>query len=181
MGLPGATGGILTAEAIAALPLEKLELAVLSACNTGQGDVAGGEGVMGLTRAFHLAGARNVVASLWKVDDDATAKLMELFYRNLWAEQMSPARGRSARHNWKCTPSGTDRGGAVPRQPVSGQPHKIQNNIAPNSRTAPARQWAAFILSGAGGSRKGAQAVGSNASAHSGNRELDRILERYNQ
>ena len=75
--------GILTAEAIAGLLLDDLELAVLSACDTGLGDVAGGEGVFGLQRAFHVAGCKNVVASLWKVDDAATAALMALFYRHL--------------------------------------------------------------------------------------------------
>ncbi len=57
-GIVQGDGGILTAEAIAALPLDKLELAVLSACDTGLGDVAGGEGVFGLQRAFHSAGAQ---------------------------------------------------------------------------------------------------------------------------
>jgi tetratricopeptide (TPR) repeat protein len=72
--------GILTAEAIAGLPLRKLELAVLSACETGLGETAGGEGVFGLQRAFHVAGTRTVIATLWKVDDQATAALMSLFF-----------------------------------------------------------------------------------------------------
>ena len=83
--------GVLTAEAIVDLDLSKLNLAVLSACDTGLGDVAGGEGVYGLVRAFHVAGTRNVMASLWQVPDEATAALMVLFYRNLWGEEpMTP-------------------------------------------------------------------------------------------
>src|SRR5262249_46293223 len=76
--------GTLTAETLVGLDLRRLDLAVLSACETGLGDVAGGEGVFGLQRAFHLGGARNVVASLWKVDDQATAALMAVFYARLW-------------------------------------------------------------------------------------------------
>jgi CHAT domain-containing protein len=89
-GMPVDDGGILTAEAIASLPLTNLDLAVLSACETGLGDVAGGEGVFGLQRAFHIAGARNVIATLWRVDDNATAALMRLFYDNLWRNQKPP-------------------------------------------------------------------------------------------
>jgi CHAT domain-containing protein len=81
-------GGILTAEAIAGLNLDGLELAVLSACETGLGQEGGGEGVFGLQRAFHVAGARTVVASLWKVDDAATQTLMQEFYRNLWQRKL---------------------------------------------------------------------------------------------
>jgi hypothetical protein len=78
--LPDTPGrGILSADAVAGLLLDDLHLAVLSACDTGIGDVAGGEGVFGLQRAFHIAGCKNVVASLWKVDDAATAALMTRF------------------------------------------------------------------------------------------------------
>src|SRR5262249_25275089 len=82
--------GILTAEALVALDLRHLELAVLSACDTGLGEEGGGEGVFGLVRAFHLAGAQNVVASLWKVEDEPTAALMALFYHQLWVEKKPP-------------------------------------------------------------------------------------------
>src|SRR5262249_51523186 len=83
--------GILTAEAVVGSRLENLDLAVLSACDTGLGEVAGGEGVLGLQRAFHLAGCPNVVASLWKVDDEAACALMGLFYRFLWEQRLPPA------------------------------------------------------------------------------------------
>lgn len=80
---------ILTGEAIAGLPLRRLQLAVLSACETGIGEVAAGEGVFGLQRAFHQAGTETVIASLWKVDDLATQELMRRFYLNLWQKNMS--------------------------------------------------------------------------------------------
>src|SRR5262249_62237826 len=88
--------GIATGEALIDLDLSGLELAVLSACDTGLGDVAGGEGTFGLQRAFHYAGTRDVVASLWKVPDQSTAALMAVFYRNLWTQNLSPM--ESLRH-----------------------------------------------------------------------------------
>ncbi len=64
------------------------ELVVLSACSTALGKEIKGEGMIGLTRGFMYAGAQRVIASVWKVDDEATAELMKIFYRNLLQERM---------------------------------------------------------------------------------------------
>jgi CHAT domain-containing protein len=83
----GADGedGILTAEEVTTLHLEGAELVVLSACNSGVGELAAGEGVRGLRRAFELAGAQHLVLSLWKVEDTSTVQWMHGFYDRLWA------------------------------------------------------------------------------------------------
>jgi CHAT domain-containing protein len=79
----GNDDGILTAFEVAALDLWGTKLVVLSACETGNGEVKNGEGVFGLRRALVLAGAETQVSSLWKADDLVTRKLMEKFYDNL--------------------------------------------------------------------------------------------------
>ena len=124
---------ILTALEAAELELGQVELVVLSACNTGRGQVAGGEGVLGLQRAFQLAGARSVVASLWRVPDEETHQLMREFYRRVWSDKPVP-RVEALRQaqlwmleNWK------PRGG-LERPTPQGPP--------------PPYVWAAFVLSG---------------------------------
>ncbi|MCG8459479.1 MAG: CHAT domain-containing protein, partial [Holophagales bacterium] len=68
------------------------ELVVLSGCRTALGPVVRGEGLVGLVRGFRYAGARRVLASLWPVEDRATAELMGHFYRALWQEGAPPSR-----------------------------------------------------------------------------------------
>jgi CHAT domain-containing protein len=71
---------VLTAQQIASLDLSGVDWAVLSACNTGNGELHDGEGVMGLERAFRVAGAHSVIMTLWPVDDDVTRRFMHELY-----------------------------------------------------------------------------------------------------
>jgi CHAT domain-containing protein len=87
----GGDDGLLTAAEVSWFDLEGMGLAVLSACETGRGTPAAGEGTLGLVRGFRLAGARRVVASLWKVDDDATALWMERFYEAHLGRGLEPS------------------------------------------------------------------------------------------
>ncbi len=91
MAAPDQDDGVLTAEEISALDLRGVEWAVLSGCDTGVGVVATGEGVLGLRRAFCIAGVRTVIMSLWPVEDEATRMWMEELYHQRLAEGMSTA------------------------------------------------------------------------------------------
>jgi CHAT domain-containing protein len=76
----GRGSSILTAQQIASLDLNGVDWAVLSACNTGNGELRDGEGVLGLERAFRVAGVHSVVMTLWPVDDDVTRQFMHELY-----------------------------------------------------------------------------------------------------
>jgi len=130
----GKDDGILTALEVAELDLAKVELAVLSACETGLGEVAGGEGLLGLQRAFQVAGVRSVVASLWKVPDIATQNLMARFYENLWRKGLLPRAALRAAQ-LEMLREGYRRG-IVPL-PAD----------APKLDRVPPYYWAAFVLS----------------------------------
>jgi CHAT domain-containing protein len=96
------------------------EVVVLSACQTALGREIRGEGLVGLTRGFMYAGARRVVASLWQVDDLATAELMRLFYRGMLKDGLRPAAALRAAQR------------ELARQPQWGSPYF----------------WSAFVIQG---------------------------------
>jgi CHAT domain-containing protein len=88
---PGDRDGLLTGAEIATFDLDGVDTVTLAACDTGSGPVHPDEGVFGLARSFRLAGARDVVMSLWNVDDNATAELMQHMYRARWLDHATAA------------------------------------------------------------------------------------------
>jgi CHAT domain-containing protein len=153
----GPYGGILTGEGIVDLDLRGLELAVLSACQTGLGEVANGECVHNLQHAFHLAGCPNVVASLWSVPDEATAALMGLFYRELLERGQSPLEALRTAQLYLYRHPGQIKELAERGQPLLAKGARLPEPEAqPGPQPAAGRQraavkdWAAFVLSGVG-------------------------------
>jgi CHAT domain-containing protein/tetratricopeptide (TPR) repeat protein len=136
----GKANGILTALEVAGLDLGGVELAVLSACETGLGEQAGGEGLLGLQRAFQVAGARSVVATLWSVPDSPTRDLMRSFYAGLWDRKKPLGRLEALRRAqlWMLTEG--------PRRGFSFRDDKEAPPQGP--RRSPPYYWAAFVLSG---------------------------------
>lgn len=93
--------GILTASEISNLDLRACQLVVLSACETGLGEVKGSEGVFGLQRAFKMAGVKNIIMSLWKVPDTQTAELFDIFYSECFAGKTIHEAFQSAQYQMK--------------------------------------------------------------------------------
>jgi CHAT domain-containing protein len=137
---PGKDDGILTALEVADLDLADTQLVILSACETGLGEeVAGGEGLLGLQRAFQVAGAESVVATLWKIPDQESSVLVAAFYQNLWKKQMPPREAlRAAQLSM------------LKDGPKRGLEELDDNPPAPPSKITSPYYWAAFVLSGVG-------------------------------
>ena len=143
--------GILTAKEIAGLDLRGLDLVVLSACQTGLGEITG-DGVFGLQRGFKKAGAQSLLMSLWKVDDQATQMLMTQFYANLIKGQSIYEALREAQRYVRdyeteetvivneVTPSQKRR---MERQGITWEAQKEVRKIHPYAHP---KHWAAFIL-----------------------------------
>jgi CHAT domain-containing protein len=89
--MPGRDDGILIADEVSSMDLLGTKLVVISTCDSGLGEVSGGEGVYGLRRAFWLAGAQNLVMSLWPAHDRISVQLMEAMYAKI-ADGESPQR-----------------------------------------------------------------------------------------
>ena len=140
---PDQDDGIITALEVASLDLQRVDLAVLSACETGLGQSAGGEGMLGLQRAFQVAGAKTTITSLWSVDDAATQTLMTNFYSRLWdpkhplgkLEALRQAQLEMLRHY---DPKSSQVRGIQIEKPLAD---------SKSARLSP-KYWAAFVLSG---------------------------------
>ena len=153
----GVQDGVLTAKEISLMDLRDADIVVLSACETGLGDVTG-DGVFGLQRAFKMAGARTILMSLWKVDDDATRMLMTSFYRyyvNGMSKRAAFRKAQQEVRNYAGTETGdesVDRAASQDRFKNKGKlSHEGQSQMpmkedAPKYPYQSPYYWAGFIL-----------------------------------
>jgi CHAT domain-containing protein/tetratricopeptide (TPR) repeat protein len=139
----GQDDGVLTSLEVAEMDLSGVELAVLSACQTGLGAPSRGEGLLGLQRTFQVAGVRSVVAAFWSVDDEATRVLMARFYENLWTRRMGRLESLREAQLWMLRGAGR---AEVARRRGLGP----LDGTSPTTRPGPTPNldWAAFVLSG---------------------------------
>jgi CHAT domain-containing protein len=138
----GDDDGVLTALEVMDLSLDQVELAVLSACETGLGELAGGEGALGLQRAFQVAGARATVTSLWPVADEPTRVLMGRFYANLWGKKMGTLEALREAQLWVL------RHGQRHPWLVRSMVRADEAPVLEEGVGLPPLYWAAFVLSG---------------------------------
>ena len=141
----GLDDGILTASEVAELDLTGVEQAVLSACETGLGKSLAGEGLLGLQRAFQLAGARTVVASMWKVPDLATKELMTRYYENIWEKKMGKLEALREAQLWMLK-EGKKRGIDAETVDTKDVPKPA---VVETGNRMPPLYWGAWVLSGA--------------------------------
>ncbi len=135
--------GILTAYEAMNLNLDNTDLVVLSACETGLGEIKNGEGVYGLQRAFKVAGAKSIIMSLWKVDDEATQELMVSFYKHWLGPTQPPRRGGANTTNAALNPPlRGGKGGATKRSAFLKAQKELKAKY-PNPY-----YWGAFVMVG---------------------------------
>ena len=137
--------GVLTAYEAAGLDLWGTRLVVLSACETGVGEVQNGDGVYGLRRALVLAGSESQVMTLWQVSDDATRDLMIEYYRRL---QAGTGRGEALRGVQLALLSGAQKASGGRNRGLGGEPSGGGGRVREGNWSHPF-YWAAFIQSGA--------------------------------
>ena len=148
----GRDDGVLTALEVAQLNLDDVDLATLSACETGLGGMTKGEGILGLQRAFQIAGAKSVVTTLWRINDDATCALMTDFYDNLWQKKM-PKIEALRQAQLKMLRTGVSHidnvAGRAAASAASRGLKFTDDQLQPDeNRRLPPYYWAPFVLSG---------------------------------